>query len=96
MSVRAVEDEVQDKVNLAEPPTIADHDDDAPIAKPKVTRGKHTASLEQQLRLALGTKVDIRQSAKSRGKIIIHFANTEEFDRLFNHLQGPHFNTATG
>lgn len=95
MSVRAVEDEVQDKVNLAEPP-IVDHDDDAPIAKPKVTRGKHAASLEQQLRLALGTKVDIRQSAKSRGKIIIHFANTEEFDRLFNHLQGPHFNTATG
>ena len=97
LSVRAVEEEVQDKVNGAE--VDADETDasaPAATAPKKPTRSKHTASLEQQLRLSLGTKVDIRQTAKGRGKFIIHFTNTEEFDRLFNHLQGPHFQSATG
>ncbi len=40
------------------------------------------AALEQQLRLALGTKTEIRQNARGRGKIVISFANPEEFERL--------------
>lgn len=97
LSVREVEEMVQTELSLQEPPALdADSGAPAPAAKPKQSRSKHTASLEQQLRLALGTKVDIRQTAKGRGKFIIHFTNTEEFDRLFNHLQGPHFQSATG
>lgn len=42
----------------------------------------HLSQLEEQLRLALGTKVDLKQSAKGKGKITIHFNNHEEFDRL--------------
>ena len=38
--------------------------------------------MEERLRLALGTKVDLKQTAKSRGRITIHFTNHEEFERL--------------
>jgi ParB family chromosome partitioning protein len=40
------------------------------------------AALEQQLRLSLGAKTEIRQTATGRGKIVISFANAEEFERL--------------
>lgn len=56
---------------------------------PKVARptNQHLAALQQQLRTALGTRVDIRQSGKDRGRIIIHFTSHDEFDRL-QHLLG--------
>lgn len=39
-------------------------------------------SLQQELRMQLGTKVEIRQTARGKGKITIHFSNPDEFDRL--------------
>jgi ParB family chromosome partitioning protein len=39
-------------------------------------------SLEQELRRSLGTKIEIRQSARGRGKIVVHFNSAEEFDRI--------------
>ena len=51
----------------------------APSPKP---RSEQIASLEQELRTALGTKVDLSQTAKGRGKITIHFKNHDEFARL--------------
>jgi len=50
-------------------------------AKP-TSASAHIASLEHRLRLALGTKVDIRLSVRQSGKIILHFANAKEFERL--------------
>ena len=44
--------------------------------------GQHVRDMEEQLRLALGAKVEIKQSAKGRGRITIHFASHEEFERL--------------
>lgn len=41
------------------------------------------ASLEQQMRLSLGTKTEIRQNASGSGKITISFANNAEFERLY-------------
>jgi ParB family chromosome partitioning protein len=38
--------------------------------------------MEEQLKLSLGTKVEIKQSAKGRGRITLHFACHEEFERL--------------
>lgn len=40
------------------------------------------AALEQQMRLALGTKVEIRQTSTGRGKVSITFANNDEFERV--------------
>lgn len=40
------------------------------------------AAIEKQLRLAFGTKTEIKQNANGRGKITIAFSNSAEFDRL--------------
>jgi ParB family chromosome partitioning protein len=52
------------------------------------TRSEHLASLEQELRMALGTRVELRQSGKGRGRIVIQFSSHEEFDRLRQLLTG--------
>ena len=38
--------------------------------------------LEQEFKSALGTKVALTQNAKGKGKITIHFADANEFERL--------------
>lgn len=53
---------------------------------PRRTKSEQIASLEQEFRHALGTKVEIRASASGRGKIVIHFPNHDEFDRLREQL----------
>jgi ParB family transcriptional regulator, chromosome partitioning protein len=39
-------------------------------------------TMQQELRMILGTKVEIRASARGRGKISIHFTDADEFERL--------------
>lgn len=39
-------------------------------------------ALEQELRMALGTRVEIRQGARGKGKLVVHFTSHEEFDRI--------------
>ncbi len=58
----------------------------APSAKPARTKTDQVGSLEQELRRAVGAKVDIRQTSKGRGRIVIHFKNHEEFERIFDFL----------
>ena len=43
---------------------------------------EHLATLEEQLKLALGTKIDLRQTAKGRGRLTIHFKTNDEFERI--------------
>ena len=57
-------------------------------AAPAASRNEHLAALGQELRAALGTKVDLRQTSSGRGRIVIHFTSHEEFDRLRAHLSG--------
>jgi ParB family chromosome partitioning protein len=76
LSVRDVERLVEQQIM---------HEDSAPAkaaVKRKKSRSEQVATLEQELRRALGTKVEIRQSAKGRGRIMIHFQGHEEFERL--------------
>jgi ParB family transcriptional regulator, chromosome partitioning protein len=67
---------------------IASEDLESPIVSAgytKPSRKKITpqiAALEQQMRLALGTKTEIRQNATGRGKISITFSNNAEFERI--------------
>jgi hypothetical protein len=90
-----VEDLVQDVVHAAdaEPLGPIGPSEAAPKSsqKSKPTKSKTTASLEQSLRLALGTRVDVRTGGKGRGKIVVHFTNSEEFERLFQFMTGPQF-----
>jgi ParB family transcriptional regulator, chromosome partitioning protein len=45
--------------------------------------------LEDQLRTALGTKVEVARRARGRGgRLVIHFYSDEEFDALYQRLVG--------
>mgnify|MGYP001161416843 CR=1 FL=1 len=83
LSVRDTEELVQQ--------TILEEDGDPP-SRQTTRRSKHRdhqlADLEQELRMALGTKVDIRLSRSGRGRIVIHFSNNDEFERLRKMLHG--------
>lgn len=58
-------------------------DRSGPRSGPRKRGTPHLASLEQQLRLSLGTKTEIRQHNNGKGKIVISFSNPAEFERLF-------------
>jgi ParB family chromosome partitioning protein len=45
-------------------------------------------SLQQELKTALGTKVQIKQGSRQRGQIVIHFSSPGEFERLREILNG--------
>lgn len=82
LSVRAVEQGVAEHIQRAdgEPLSIVDRDGNS---RPSPLQpGQHLRDLEEQLRMALGAKVELKQSAKGRGKVTIHFSSHEEFDRL--------------
>jgi ParB family chromosome partitioning protein len=81
-SVRTTEQAVQNHIHALDGDLLRLVDcegNSRPVAR---TPNEHLASLEQELRTALGTKVDLRQSAKGRGRVTIHFKSHEEFDRL--------------
>ncbi len=87
LSVRAVENLVNATLNAhEEAAAVSPGSTNAP--KRTRTRTAHLASLEQELRTALGAKVEIVTSARGRGRIAIHFGNHQEFERLFAQLRG--------
>lgn len=53
----------------------------------KVAVGNHLLDLQQQLRDLLGAKVEIRLKGKDAGKMIIHFASNDEFERIVGFLR---------
>ena len=82
LSVRDVERLVAEQVGLEDGQA-----DILPGPAPKGrTKSEQVASLEQELRLALGTKVEIKSTSSGRGKIVIHFTDHESFDRLRRQL----------
>lgn len=86
LSVRATEDLISDVVHDADHEALVTP---GVTAKPRATRPKKSqqlASLEQELRHALGTRVDVRLGKGERGRIVIHFGSHEEFDRLRSYL----------
>ena len=88
LSVRATEQLVQDHIHRIDGDSFAVVDSDGNSRPVKTPPSAHLAQLEEQLRLALGTKVDLKQSAKGKGRITIHFKNHAEFDRLRAILSG--------
>ncbi len=82
LSVRVTEQEVQELIARedAEPLTVAAN---SPAAR---TQNQQIASLEQEIRRALGAKVDIRKGASGRGRIVIHFKGHDEFERIHAYL----------
>ena len=88
LSVRATEDAVQEYIHSLDDDLLSlvtSEGQSKPV--PRRTRSEHLVSLEQQLRSTLGTKVDLKQGARGRGKVTIHFKNHDEFERLLEVLQ---------
>lgn len=83
LSVRAVESLVQEIIEEEDGVSILPMTGELSAAKPKQKpRTEQVAALEQELRIALGLKVEIRQSARGRGKLVVHFRNHEEFEQV--------------
>ena len=81
ISVRDTERLVQETIHEedAEPLSVVGS---KPQRKTSRTQNHQVLSLEQELRNSLGTRIEIRRNARGRGRIVIHFSNEEEFDRL--------------
>jgi ParB family chromosome partitioning protein len=78
LSVRDIERMVQEMVEQEDHVGIGR----ARRIRKRNERTSQVASLEQQLRIALGTKVDIKETSRGRGQFVIHFRGLEEFERL--------------
>jgi ParB family chromosome partitioning protein len=85
LSVRDIERLVQEKVEELDGHIIP-ISDQVP-AKKRRPSSDQLSALERDLRLALGTKVEIKQTARGAGRIVIHFANPDEFQRIQQILQ---------
>jgi ParB family chromosome partitioning protein len=82
MSVRSVEEAVQQHLHAVDGDHLAIVDSEGnrrEVARPV---NEQILALEQELRLALGTKVDLSQNRRGKGKMVIHFQSPEEFDRI--------------
>jgi ParB family chromosome partitioning protein len=86
LSVRAVEDAVRDHIRRTDQPQLSVVGGDGVSRPATPSRSEHLITIEQKLRLELGTKVDLRQSSRGRGKITIHFKSNEEFERIRSQL----------
>jgi len=79
-SVRETERRVHSALALEDAPDISPVDSASKASRKRSS--PQIASLEQQLRLSLGTKTEIRQNSSGSGRITISFANNSEFERL--------------
>lgn len=96
ISVRGTEQAVSDHIRRADDEPLSIVDADGNSRPSPMQPGQHIRDLQSQLSLALGTRVDVKQSAKGRGRITLHFASHEEFDRLRDVLmQSPTPQTGT-
>lgn len=89
LSVRATEAIVHDALRHANEAPEAESDVEVAMQStpsPAKARNEHLAALEQQLRTALGTRVELRQTAKGRGRIIVHFGSHDEFNRIHGQI----------
>jgi ParB family chromosome partitioning protein len=101
LSVRAVEAEVQEiirredaadvgpaaETTFAEPGVagVASPPKRKP-GRPATRRSSQVAAVETQLRQALGVKVVVHANGKGAGRIVIPFADLDEFQRLLDHI----------
>lgn len=80
LSVRATEQLVAERIHAEDRDVVPFK---VPTAGNARSKSPQVEALEKELRLELGTKVSIRTTKQGRGSIAIHFANHEEFERVF-------------
>jgi ParB family transcriptional regulator, chromosome partitioning protein len=77
LSVRATEQAVSDHIRRTDGEPLSIVDADGNSRPSPIQPGQHLRDMQEQLGLSLGTKVEIKQSAKGRGRITLHFASHE-------------------
>jgi ParB family chromosome partitioning protein len=97
LNVRQTEAMVQQMIDSADAEPLAIIDREGRSAKTDRPQNEHLAVLEQQFRAALGIKkVQITHNARGRGKMVIHFRDHEEFERILEHICGPKSQSRAG
>jgi len=89
LSVRNTEAMVQEAIQAADAEPLNVIGRDGTTSRSQRTPNEHIAALEQEFRLALGTKVKITHNARGRGKLVVHFTSHEEFERLKSQICDP-------
>lgn len=84
LSVRQTEKEVREILRRGERATIPFPGEADKPDPPQVTN--HVRSVQEQLCRQLGVKVEIRLSGENRGKIVIHFDSSDEFEHAVRQL----------
>jgi ParB family chromosome partitioning protein len=85
LSVRQTEDAIREKLQSGETLPFAGGGTRGKSGSVKLSN--HIRDLQQQLREILGTKVDIRLQGKQSGRLIVHFASNDEFERVIGFLK---------
>ena len=88
LSVRSTETMVQEAIQAADTEPLNVISRDGTTSRTQRKPNEHIASLEQEFRLALGTKVKITHNARGRGKLVVQFSSHEEFERLKSQICG--------
>ena len=89
LSVRQTEALIQQMVEQADAEPLSLVAPDGGKSRPRRPASEHLATLEQEFRAALGARVCITHTPRGRGKLVIHFASHEEFERIREHICGP-------
>lgn len=89
LSVRDTESLVQQSIDQADadPLSVAGRVGDK--TRSRKPTSQHVAGLEQQFRVALGSRVKLSHNARGKGKLAIYFSSHEEFERIRSHICGP-------
>jgi ParB family chromosome partitioning protein len=82
LSVRQTETIVQETINQADANPLSAAPNAGDAERTHRVTSEHVAALEQEFRAALGTRVKITHNAKGRGKLVVQFANHDEFERI--------------
>ncbi len=87
LSVRSTESLVQERISAedVEPLGVVDRDG---ASRKTHAASEHIAALEQEFRSALGMRVSISHNTRGRGKLVVHFKNHDEFERLRRQVCG--------
>ncbi len=94
LSVRAIERLVAEAIGRDKPDNGKFTAGQRPGSQSK--SAGHIGSLEQDFRRALGTKVEIKTGTRGRGKIVVHFRNHAEFERLRDWIIDGHPSSPDG
>jgi ParB family transcriptional regulator, chromosome partitioning protein len=89
LNVRQTEALVQDTIHAADAEPLDVISINGKKSRSARAKNENTVALEQQLRAAIGLKVALTHNARGAGKLVIHFRNHEEFERLRSQLCDP-------